>query len=348
MTTTRWPAHSLDIPLVLMTSSPSPDAGTDRIAAHRARIDEALPALATDREPAVLYEPVQYVLEGGGKRVRPTLLLLVAEAYGRPPASALPAALAVEVFHNFTLVHDDIMDEADERRGRPTVHVKWDAGTAILVGDLLMGLSYELLGEVDSVPAEELYDIYHPMVEQLCSGQALDASFEDRHDVSVEAYLDMIDGKTAALLSAAFEMGAVIGGAAADREALSTAGTLVGRAFQVQDDLLDLTADGEEWGKAVGGDLVVGKKTYLTLRALERAEGEEYDWFARLLTDGGLPPDDVPEARERMDRLGVFDDAREAVARYSDRAREHLQVLPDGPATASVFRLIDRMEARSH
>lgn len=332
-----------------MTASASTDSDTDRIAAHRARVNEALSGLVADREPAVLYEPVQYVLDGGGKRVRPTLLLLVAEAYGCPPDEALSAALAIEVFHNFTLVHDDIMDEADERRGRPTVHVEWDLGTAILVGDLMMGLSYELLGQVDGGTSGALYDIYHPMVEQLCTGQALDASFEERHDVSVEAYLDMIDGKTAALLSAAMELGAAIGGAsAADREVLRTAGTLVGRAFQVQDDLLDLTADGEEWGKAVGGDLVVGKKTYLTLRALERAEGTEYDWFARLITEGGLPSEEVPEARERMDRLGVFEDAQDAVARYSDQAREHLQVLPEGAATTALYRLIDRMEARGH
>jgi geranylgeranyl diphosphate synthase type II len=273
-------------------------------------------------------------------------LLLVAEAYGTAPSTALPAALAVEVFHNFTLVHDDIMDEADERRGRPPVHVRWDVGTAILVGDIMMGLSYELLGEVET---DGLYDVYHPMVEQLCAGQALDASFEDEQDVSVEAYLEMIDGKTAALLSAAFELGAVIGGApASDREHVRTAGRLVGRAFQIQDDLLDLTADGDEWGKAVGGDLVVGKKTYLTLRALERAEGEEYDWFARLVTDGGLPPEDVPEARDRMARLGIFEEARDAVQRYTEQARTHLDVLPDGEAASALHWLIDEMEARSH
>jgi geranylgeranyl diphosphate synthase type II len=302
-----------------------------------------------DREPAVLYDPVQYVLEGGGKRVRPTLLLLVAEAYGTAVTTALPAALAVEVFHNFTLVHDDIMDEADERRGRPTVHTKWDVGTAILVGDIMMGLSYELLGEVDAAADDALYDVYHPMVEQLCAGQALDASFEGASSVSVDAYLEMIDGKTAALLRTAIELGALIGGAPPDERAeLREAGGLVGRAFQIQDDLLDLTAEGDEWGKAVGGDLVVGKKTYLTLRALERAEGDEYDWFARLITDGGLPPEDVPEARSRMERLGVFADARDAVETYSDRAREHLRVLPEGPAATALHWLIDQMEARSH
>ncbi len=321
----------------------------DHIDSLRSEIEEGLRGLVTDRSPGVLYTPVQYVLEGGGKRVRPTLLLLVAEAYGRPPESALPAALAVEVFHNFTLVHDDIMDDADERRGRATVHVKWDLGTAILTGDLLMGLSYEVLGNVDGVSDDVLYDVYHPMVEQLCSGQALDASFETQEEVSVAAYLDMIDGKTAALLSACFELGAVVGDAPeSDRDALRSAGQLVGRAFQIQDDLLDLTADGDDWGKAVGGDLVTGKKTYLTLRALERAEGDEYDWFARLIHEDGLPRSDVDEARTRMERLGIFEEARSAVQRYSSHAREHLDVLPPGQARETLAWLIDEMEARSH
>jgi geranylgeranyl diphosphate synthase type II len=332
-----------------MSVSPPAETAADHVSALRARIDEALPALVADREPAVLYDPVQYVLDGGGKRVRPTVLLLVAQAFGDTVERVLPAALAVEVFHNFTLVHDDIMDEADERRGRPTVHVKWDVGTAILVGDLMMGLSYDLLGQVKGGDLDALYDVYHPMVERLCTGQALDASFEERDNVSVEAYLEMIDGKTAALLAAAFELGAVLGGAPerAQRE-VREAGRLAGRAFQVQDDLLDLTADGDEWGKAVGGDLVTGKKTFLTLRALERADGAEYDWFARLITDGGLPPDDVPEARERMQRLGVFEEARTAVSRYTDEARDHLRGLPDTRAADTLHWLLDQMEARSH
>ena len=327
----------------------APDAPDAHVAAHQRRIDQALATLVADREPAVLYEPVQYVLEGGGKRVRPTMLLLVAEAYGASVERVLPAALAVEVFHNFTLVHDDIMDEAEERRARPTVHVKWDVGTAILAGDLMMGLSYDLLGRAENGDDGALYDVYHPMVENLCRGQALDASFETQEAVSVEAYLDMIDGKTAALLSAAFELGGVVGGASPSaRESLRAAGRSVGRAFQIQDDLLDLTADSDAWGKAVGGDLVGGKKTFLTLRALERADGAEHDWFARIVTDGGLPPDDVPEARERMERLGVFADAEAAVSRYVAEAHEALAVLPDGPPADALRWLIDQMEDRQH
>jgi geranylgeranyl diphosphate synthase type II len=332
-----------------MSASRATETASEHVADLQSRIDEALASLVLDREPAVLYEPVQYVLEGGGKRVRPIILLLVAEAYGRAPTSVLSVALAVEVFHNFTLVHDDVMDASPERRGRPTVHEKWDTGTAILVGDRLLGLSYELLDDAESVAPEALYDVFHPMVERLCSGQALDASFEGKDEVSVEAYLQMIDGKTAALIAAAFRLGAVVGEAPkAHRTRLHTAGQYVGRAFQIQDDLLDVTADGEEWGKAVGGDLVNGKKTYLTLRVLERAEGDEYEWFNRLVREGGLPQSDVAEARERMDRLGVFDDAREAVEEYTDRARRHLEVLPEGRGATILQWLIDQMEARSY
>ena len=332
-----------------MSTSSSVQSPAARVEALREHIDEALPALVADRQPRRLYEPVRYVLSGGGKRVRPTLLLLIAEAYGAERERVMPAALAVEVFHNFTLVHDDIMDEAEERRGRPTVHVKWDVDRAILVGDLMLGLSYRLLGEVDGGVQGRLYEVFHPMVEQLCRGQALDAGFEAQEDVSVEAYLDMIDGKTGALLGAAFELGAVAGGAAPEAQAqLRAAGQQVGRAFQIQDDLLDLTAESEDWGKAVGGDLVVGKKTFLTLRALERAEGAEHDWFARIVTEGGLPPEDVPEARRRMEALGVLEEAQTAVTEYTEQARSHLHVLPDTPATDALLWLIDQMEARSH
>jgi len=327
----------------------SEQSKADHVSALRSRIDDVLPEVVDAAHPASLAGPARYVLEGGGKRIRPLLLLLVAEAYGRSARSALPAALAVEVFHNFTLVHDDIMDASDERRGRPTVHVKWDVGTAILVGDLLMGRSYELLGQVDDTPVDALYEVYHPMVQQLCSGQALDAAFEDEQEVSVDAYLNMVDGKTAALLGAALELGAVVGAApSGHRERLRAAGRLIGRAFQIQDDLLDVTADGEEWGRALGGDLVNGKKTYVTLRALERAEDAEFKWFARLSRDGGLPASDVGEARERMARLGVFDDARDAVARYTEEARRHLEVLPAGPSTESLRWLLHEMEARRH
>lgn len=320
-----------------------------RVAALRNQIDDALPSLMEEREPSALCKSVLHILQAGGKRIRPVILLLIAEAYGTRTDRALPAALAVEVFHNFTLVHDDLMDDDGERRGHPTIHVKWNDGTAILAGDLMMGLSYKLLGQVEGIASETLYAVYHPMVEKLCAGQALDAAFETEGTVSVDAYLDMIDRKTGALLSAAFELGGVIGGAPEEeRERLGTAGQLVGRGFQIQDDLLDLTAQDEEWGKAVGGDLVAGKKTFLTLRALEQADGAEYDWFARLITDGGLPPNDVPEARNRMEDLGVFDEARKRVASYTEQAHEHLRILPETAAADTLRWLLEHLKARDY
>lgn len=335
------------------------DVATDaaRAAQHvsrlRAEVDEALPALVEEREPAELYEPVRYVLAGRGKRFRPVLLLLAAEAFGAETEEALPAALAVEVFHNFTLVHDDIMDHAAERRGRPTVQVTWDESTAILCGDLLMALSYDLLARLEgTTPPEQLGAIlraYYQMVARLCEGQTFDKVFEARADVSVADYLRMIDCKTGALLETALELGGRVAGAAAHHlNALRQTGQHIGRAFQIQDDLLDLTADDARWGKTIGGDLIEGKKTFLLLRALEQAEAEEQAWFRRIVRNSGLPEADVPEARERMERLGVLDEAREAVARHSAAALARLDELPQGPAVGTMQWLIGRMQARMH
>jgi len=329
----------------MIDSPPDSDA---RVDALRRRIDDALIDRLSDRAPDLMYDPIRYVLRGGGKRVRPLIAMLVAQAYGAADEDVLDVALAVEIFHNFTLVHDDIMDDADERRGRPSVHVKWDEGTAILAGDLMLALSYELLTANEALPARPLLAIYNRMVEQLCVGQRLDTHFETTADVSVADYLEMIDGKTAALLSACFELGAVAGGAPDDHVAmLAEAGRQAGRAFQIQDDLLDVTADDENWGKAVGGDLQNGKRTYVTLKALEAADGEDREWFSRLL-DGGITADEVPEARRRMQALGVFDEARSAVAAYTEDAFDRLSVLPDTAASHHLTWLLEKLQARSH
>lgn len=319
------------------------------LAGLAARVDAALAALDLPAEPAGLYDPVRYVLGGGGKRIRPALVLLAAEATGGPDAGrrALPAALAVEVFHNFTLVHDDIMDHAATRRGRPTVHVRWDEPTAILAGDLLMGLAYDLLAQTEGADVGRLSRAFYRMVARLCEGQSLDLQFESRPDVTVDDYLDMIDRKTGALLELSLDLGGAVGGAADGvLDALRRAGRALGRAFQIQDDLLDLTADAEGWGKAIGGDLVEGKKAYLALRAVELAEGEERAWLTRAV-DGGLPPDDVAEARDRMDRLGVLDEASRAVAAYVDEGERALAALPDTAATAALRQLARGLATRA-
>lgn len=333
-----------------MNAAPDAEACAARVEALRALVNEALPELVADAGPDVLYDPVRYVLDGGGKRLRPVLLLLTAESFGVDTERALPAALAVEVFHNFTLVHDDIMDHSDERRGRPTVHLQWDPETAILTGDLLMALSYDLLTQVESPHLPKMLDVYHVMVERLCKGQALDKAFETQDETSVQDYMRMIDCKTGALLEAAFELGGLLGGAAPpERTALRKIGRRVGRAFQIQDDLLDLTADDERWGKPVGTDLMEGKKTFLLLRTLECTEGDDHTWFARVVTNNGLPAEEIAEARARMRRLGIFDEARAAVEEYTAGAKQQLDALPQkGLARQTIHWLIDRMQARMH
>ena len=324
-------------------------SSADHVARLRRIVNRTLPTLVEAAAPAALYDPVRYVLEGEGKRLRPVLLLLAAEAFGTSAEEALPAALATEVFHNFTLVHDDIMDHADTRRGRPTVHRQWDESTAILCGDYLLALSYDLLARLPAERIGPVLRVFHQMVARLCEGQTLDKVFETRASVSVEEYLHMIDCKTGALLQSTLEIGGLIGGASpVHLQALREAGHRLGRAFQIQDDLLDLVAEDARWGKVIGGDLREGKKAYLLLRALERSEGEAHAWFARILTRGGLPEAEVPEARNRMERLGVLEDATQAVAADAAAARTALQRLPDVAAVHTLQWLMLRMQARLH
>ncbi len=333
------------------TGPPVAERAAQHVRGLTAAVDEALTNLDLPAEPVELYEPVRYALAGRGKRLRPALLLLAAEACADGPdaahANAMPAALAAEVFHTFSLVHDDIMDRAPERRGRPSVHVVWDEPTAILAGDLLMGLAYDLLGRTPARRLPEALRVFGRMVARVCEGQALDGAFEARDDVTAEDYLGMIRGKTAALLACALELGALTAGAdARTRVRLHEAGLALGLAFQIQDDLLDLTARDAGWGKAVGGDLVQGKKTFLLLRALERSEGAGHAWFRRAVTDGGLPAADVDEARRRMDALGVLGEARAAVRRHSEAGAEALRGLPPSEARATLLWLADRLAAR--
>jgi geranylgeranyl diphosphate synthase, type II len=247
----------------------------------------------------------------------------------------------------FTLIHDDIMDNAGERRGRPTVHVVWDANTAILAGDFLMGLSYDLLARTRTPDLAALVHTFHRMVAAVCEGQALDAAFERRAAVTVDDYLDMISRKTGALLVCVMELGARVAGA--DQQILAlltTAGRELGLAFQIQDDLLDLTAQDDGWGKSIGGDLVAGKKTFLLLQSLDRAEGQERAWFERIVSDGGLPAAAVPEARSRMEALGVLEDAARAVETHTRAAIEALSDLPAGEAQRALIWLTSRLAAR--
>ena len=312
-------------------------------------VSDALADLVVNREPAVLYDPVRYVLAGDGKRLRPVLLLLTAEMFAVARERALPVAMAVEVSHNFALVHDDIMDNAESRRGRPTVHVVWDTDTALLCGDMLMCISYDLIGQASPARGPCLMQTFSAMVAKLCEGQAMDKDFEQRPDVTTRKYLDMIDRKTGALLAASLEMGGILGEATSDQlSVLRDVGIETGRAFQIRDDYLDLVADDARWGKAIGGDLMEGKKTFLLLEALDRATGADRAFFARIHHGAGLAAGDIDEARQRMDALGVLAAARERVACHSEAAVRSLGALPKGAASQSLHWVIQEMAARAH
>ena len=313
----------------------------------RADVDAGLAALDLPSEPAGLYGPVRYVLGGGGKRVRPALVLLAAEAFGGDGARrrAMRAALGVEVFHNFTLVHDDIMDRAASRRGRPTVHEKWDTPTAILAGDLMMGLATSLVARTEGADVAALQASFYRMVARLCEGQSLDMAFERRADVTVAEYLAMIDGKTGALLELALELGARIGGAEdAEVTAMREAGVALGRAFQIQDDLLDLTAQAAALGKTIGGDVLEGKRTFLVVAAHETA-GPDRAWLDAVLA-GAVGADGVSDVRERLRTLGVLDRAARAVSDHTGRAEAAFAVLPDSAAADALRQLARALATR--
>ena len=300
-------------------------------------------------DPRRLYEPSSYILAGKGKRFRPQLVLSAADVFKGDRSVAMQAAVAVEVFHIFTLVHDDIMDRSPTRRGRDTVHVKWDEATAILTGDYLLGRTTELLLAYPDHRLRTAMEVFTDTVRKLCEGQIRDMEFEERSDVILEEYLQMIDQKTSALLECSLVLGGLSGVASeSDVHVLTELGHHLGRAFQIQDDLLDLTASSESWGKPVGGDLKAAKKTWLLLQALMAESGEDRDWFEALVKRGGARADEIPEARQRMERLGVIESARSAVIFHSREAQNRIDGLPEGTGRVALSALTMKMQQRLH
>ena len=237
-------------------------------------VNEKLGEISMPGEPRGLYEPIDYELKVGGKRLRPAFALFACQLFSGQIDKAMNSALALEFFHNFTLMHDDIMDNADRRRGKPTVHRVWNVNTAILSGDTMMGKAYELMLKNDSSILAPVLGIFSQTVIGVMEGQQYDMNFEVRSNVTIPEYMRMIYLKTAVLIAASFKIGALCGGAsAADADALYEFGINVGLCFQLQDDLLDVYADPEKFGKNLGGDICDNKKTFLYLKALEKAEG---------------------------------------------------------------------------
>jgi geranylgeranyl diphosphate synthase type II len=283
-------------------------------------------------QPAGLYDPVHYILELGGKRLRPILTLMSTTIYGKPAATAMDAAVAVEVFHNFTLLHDDIMDAADLRRGQLTVHKKWDLNTGILSGDAMLILAYKQLGAYDGDTFKDLVTLFSRTALEVCEGQQHDVDFENRDDVSIEEYLNMIKLKTSVLVGCALQMGAIIAGADKNQqELIYNYGIDLGVAFQLMDDYLDAYGDPETFGKEVGGDIRENKKTHLYLKSIED-EGcatELKEWFA--IDQSKLSEDAMEEKKETVtvlfDESGGAKATLEAIKEYTDKALNTIEKL---------------------
>jgi geranylgeranyl diphosphate synthase, type II len=285
--------------------------------------------------PSGLYEPMNYVLSGGGKRIRPMITILSCEAFGGKFDDAVHAAVAMEILHNFTLVHDDIMDNADTRRSLETVHRKWDVSTAILAGDGLLGLAYRSLLKTDSSRISEIAKVFTESMIEVCEGQSYDTEFENRNDVTHDEYLMMIGMKTSRLLEACSMIGVIIAdGSAEDINIMRNYSENIGLAFQIQDDLLDITADEKEFGKMIGGDIKKGKKTYLLIKALEEAVKEDDRKILQKASsqNNGISDEDVLKVKSIYQELGIINDASQQVESYTRKANDFLEKLPSSDA----------------
>jgi geranylgeranyl diphosphate synthase type II len=275
-------------------------------------------------DPSTLYDPGEYFLSLGGKRVRPVMALMGNELFDDLHPDAFALASAVELFHNFTLIHDDIMDKAPLRRGKPTVHAKYGEPTALLSGDVMLVAAYEQLNRIDGHFAKKIIQIFNRTASEVCEGQQLDMDFEKSDKVSFDAYLNMISLKTSVLLAATLQMGAVLGGAGEDNQKhLYEFGRKLGLAFQVQDDYLDAFGDPEKFGKQIGGDIIANKKTFLLLHALETVQGVQKEELLRQLNSDGS--DKVERVVAIFRDCGVDAWAMELKERYINQAENHLE-----------------------
>lgn len=297
---------------------------------ERKKINKILSGALKNRKPASLYKPGSYILNSGGKRLRPLLVLLSSKAVGGNFNTAYNAAAAVEMLHNFTLVHDDIMDNADKRRGRLTLHKKYDNSTAILTGDSLLSVAYEYLLKDCNGNTKEVISAFTKGLVEVCEGQSMDADFETRKNVTIDEYLLMIRKKTAAMVEMCCRVGALLGGGSEDQvNALGNYGLNLGIAFQVQDDLLDLVADEKEFGKTIGGDLVEGKKTFLFIVALEKSKGKERKKLLKVIENKGIKHYQLAGYKELYQKLGVISEAEREIKFYTNKALKSLQIFND-------------------
>ncbi|MDR3140859.1 MAG: polyprenyl synthetase family protein [Tannerellaceae bacterium] len=293
------------------------------------RIEQEVSCLPFNYPPDSLYAPIKYILSLGGKRIRPALALIACNIYKDTIDDAIAPALSLEVFHNFTLLHDDLMDQADKRRNNPTVHKLWNANTAILSGDAMVIASYKIIAGSKPEFLKELIDLFTTTALEICGGQQYDMEFESRSDVGEAEYLEMIRLKTAVLLACGLKMGAITGGAPTNDTAhLYRYGLNIGLAFQLKDDLLDVYGDPGTFGKNIGGDIVCNKKTFLLINALKKATpGEQRElcqWLAKKEFD---PAEKIEAFRRIYNESGLKEMTEAKIQDYYDKALNHLASL---------------------
>ncbi len=304
------------------------------------KVTTALEQLPYDRQPQGLYAPIKYVLSLGGKRIRPVLMLMAYNMYREDVDRIMPVALGLEVYHNFTLLHDDLMDRADVRRGKPCVHKVWNDNTAILSGDNMLVMAYQMMSRCPSSALPSVISIFTETALQIDEGQQYDMEFEQRTDVTEREYLEMIRLKTSVLLACALQIGALLGGASeADAQALYAYGEKVGLAFQLQDDYLDVYGDFETFGKAIGGDILCNKKTFMLINALahapEHLRSELQGWLAATEYD---PAEKIEAVRHIYTQVGVDQMAKEQISFYIAQAEDALHALPIAEERKEILR----------
>ncbi|BDZ69033.1 short chain isoprenyl diphosphate synthase IdsA [Methanobacterium ferruginis] len=326
---------------------------TEILKKYSTRIDQEIKEALETVDPETLRQASEHLVKAGGKKLRPSLAVLSAEAVGGTVKSALKAGASVELIHTFSLIHDDIMDQDEKRRGKPSVHVLWGEPMAILAGDTLFSKAFGtvLKSEEDGVPPELILPALHTIVDscvKICEGQACDMGFAERLDVTESEYLGMIYKKTAALIAAATKSGAILGGGTPEQvEALSEYGRLIGMAFQIQDDYLDVASSEEDLGKPVGSDIVEGKMTLLVVNALEKATPEDRERFITILKEEG--DENVSEAMEIMKKYGSIQYAWQVAQEDVNQAKNLLlDVLDDTPARDALLKIADFVLERSH
>jgi geranylgeranyl diphosphate synthase type II len=315
---------------------------------YRKIVDKQLGAVSFPREPKIIYDPVRYALATGGKRMRAVLVLLSCEAAGGKTGHALHAAAAMEILHNFTLVHDDVMDNADLRRGKPTIHVKWDRNVAIVSGDEMIAQAYSLLLRTSSPRLQKILNVYTDALVQVCEGQGFDKEFESRREVTMNDYYRMISKKTGVVIAAAAEIGATIGtGSDPTVSALRDYGKHLGRAFQIMDDYLDVMGTERDFGKKIGGDIYEGKKTFLLIKALENADGRDRKLLRSVVPGNMLDARSVGQIKQIYIRTSAAKAAKKEIRRCTAKAAEALKSIRNSRPKNLLAWLADEMSGRN-